>query len=422
MATVFVWGWLLHPKFGLVNATLRLVGLPPGSWLSEPGTALATLIALSLWGIGLTMVIFLAGLQGVPESLYDAGKIDGANERQLFWHITLPQLSPTMFFVLITGMIGTFQYFIPAFILTKGGPVFATYFYNLNLYEKAFRWQFMGLASAMAWLDVRDHPCSDTDPIPDIRRLGVLRGEAMRTLQEPISKFAHASAAYYARQRRRNRIIHGVFVYSVLAVLAFVFLLPLLWMLLSAVKTRQEVLYFPPTIIPRELHLANFAEAWNFPGMEFWRWTLNTVIISATVLIGVLLTSSLCAYGFARIRFPGRDFWFIATIASIMLPPQVTIIPLYIFFYKIGWLNTLKPLIIPAWFGGGALNIFLLRQFFLQIPVELEDAAYIDGASRLQIWWRIFLPAVAPGNADGRDLYLSGNLERLLWPADLFDW
>ena len=218
----------------------------------------------------------------------------------------------------------------------------------------------------------------------------------MRTLQEPIPKLAHASAAYYARQRRRNRIIHGVFVYSVLAVLAFVFLLPLLWMLLSAVKTRQEVLYFPPTIIPRELHLANFAEAWNFPGMEFWRWTLNTVIISATVLIGVLLTSSLCAYGFARIRFPGRDFWFIATIASIMLPPQVTIIPLYIFFYKIGWLNTLKPLIIPAWFGGGALNIFLLRQFFLQIPVELEDAAYIDGASRLQIWWRIFLPLSLP--------------------------
>jgi multiple sugar transport system permease protein len=152
VATVFVWGWLLHPKFGLVNAALQFFGLPPGSWLSEPKTALPTLIALSLWGIGPTMVIFLAGLQSVPESLYEAAKIDGANTQQLFWHITLPQLSPTMFFVLITGLIGTFQYFIPAFILTKGGPLFATYFYNLNLYEKAFRWQFMGLASAMAWL------------------------------------------------------------------------------------------------------------------------------------------------------------------------------------------------------------------------------------------------------------------------------
>lgn len=152
VATVFVWGWLLHPKFGLVNATLQAVGLPPGTWLAEPNTALPTLIALSVWGIGPTMVIFLAGLQSVPESLYEAGKLDGANDRQLFWNITLPQLSPTMFFVLITGLIGTFQYFIPAFILTKGGPLFSTYFYNLNLYEKAFRWQFMGLASAMAWL------------------------------------------------------------------------------------------------------------------------------------------------------------------------------------------------------------------------------------------------------------------------------
>jgi multiple sugar transport system permease protein len=152
VATVFVWGWLLHPKFGLVNAALEFFGLPPGTWLAEPGTALMTLIGLSLWGIGPTMVIFLAGLQSVPEVLYEAGKLDGATETQLFWHITLPQLSPTMFFVLITGLIGTFQYFIPAFILTKGGPLFSTYFYNLNLYEKAFRWQFMGLASAMAWL------------------------------------------------------------------------------------------------------------------------------------------------------------------------------------------------------------------------------------------------------------------------------
>lgn len=152
VATVFVWGWLLNPSYGLVNAALKLLGLPPGTWLSEPNTALPTLILLSVWGIGGSMVIFLASLQGVPESLYEAAKIDGANEWRMFWHITLPQLSPTIFFLLITGIIAAFQYFAPAFILTKGGPLFATYFYNLNLYEKAFRWQFMGLASAMAWL------------------------------------------------------------------------------------------------------------------------------------------------------------------------------------------------------------------------------------------------------------------------------
>jgi multiple sugar transport system permease protein len=218
----------------------------------------------------------------------------------------------------------------------------------------------------------------------------------MTTLDKLVSEQVRASASQYARQRRRRRIVHAVFVYGLLTLISAIFLLPLFWMIVSALKTRQEVLYFPPTIIPREIYLNNFAEAWNFPGMQFWRWTLNTVVISGTVLVGVLLTSSLCAYGFARIRFPGRDFWFIATIASIMLPPQVTIIPLYILFFKIGWLNTLLPLIVPAWFGGGALNIFLLRQFFLQIPAELEDAAYIDGAGRLQIWWRIFLPLSLP--------------------------
>lgn len=152
VATVFVWGWLLNPDKGLVNATLQWLGLPTYSWLAEPSTALPTLIILSVWGIGGAMVIFLAGLQGVPETLYEAGRLDGANAIRLFRHITLPQITPTIFFVLITGLIGTFQYFVPAFILTKGGPLYATYFYNLNLYEKAFRWQFMGLASAMAWL------------------------------------------------------------------------------------------------------------------------------------------------------------------------------------------------------------------------------------------------------------------------------
>jgi multiple sugar transport system permease protein len=218
----------------------------------------------------------------------------------------------------------------------------------------------------------------------------------MTTRQETLPTRAQPSAAYYAQQRQRSHLLHAVIVYALLAVISFLFLLPPIWMVLTSVKTAQEAVYFPPTIIPREFHLVNFSEAWFHQGMDFTLWTLNTLYITVTVLVGVLLTSSLCAYGFARIRFPGREFWFIATIASIMLPAQVTLIPLYILFFKIGWLNTFNPLIVPAWFGGGALNIFLLRQFFLQIPTELEDAAYIDGANRLQIWWRIFVPLSLP--------------------------
>jgi multiple sugar transport system permease protein len=152
IAMVFIWGWLLNPEFGLVNATLEAMGLPTSGWLAEPSTALPSLAVLNLWSIGPAMVIFLAGLQGIPQELYDAAKMDGANERREFWNVTLPLLSPTIFFNLVTGLILTFQYFLPPYVLTQGGPLFSTYVYNLNLYEKAFQWLQMGLASAMAWL------------------------------------------------------------------------------------------------------------------------------------------------------------------------------------------------------------------------------------------------------------------------------
>jgi multiple sugar transport system permease protein len=152
IAMVFIWGWLLNPEFGLVNATLVKLGIPTLRWLAEPETALPSLAVLNLWSIGPAMVIFLAGLQGISPELYDAAKIDGANQWREFWSITLPMLSPTIFFNLVTGLIFTFQYFLPPFILTQGGPLFSTYVYNMNLYEKAFKWQQMGLAAAMAWL------------------------------------------------------------------------------------------------------------------------------------------------------------------------------------------------------------------------------------------------------------------------------
>ncbi len=194
----------------------------------------------------------------------------------------------------------------------------------------------------------------------------------------------------------RSVWIRKFVLYGVLVFFAVIFLLPLIWMVGTSVKTNDEAYTWPPIIVPSVWRWLNYTEAWNFQNTQFTQWTINTIFITFWVMVGVLLSSTLVAYGFARIKFPGRNFWFIFTIATIMLPPQVTMIPLYIFFYKIGWLDTFNPLIVPAWFGGGALNIFLLRQFFMSIPTELEDAAYIDGASRFQILWRIFLPLSVP--------------------------
>jgi multiple sugar transport system permease protein len=185
-------------------------------------------------------------------------------------------------------------------------------------------------------------------------------------------------------------------IYILLAIGSFIFLLPLFWMLGTAFKSQGEIYVFPPKFFPNALLWQNFPNAWNYQGMFFTQWLVNTLIITVFVMFGVLLTSSLCAYGFARIKFPGRDIIFIAVLATIMLPGAVTLIPLYVIFNKIGWLDTLKPLIIPAYFGGGATNIFLTRQFFMTIPVELEEAAILDGASRLRIWGQIFVPLSKP--------------------------
>ena len=173
--------------------------------------------------------------------------------------------------------------------------------------------------------------------------------------------------------------------------------MPLIIMVTTSFKSHTEINSFPPTIIPDAWLPQNYPDAWNYQNTDFPRWTLEHADHPrAARCPGVLLTSSLCAYGFARLRFPGRNLWFGLVLASIMLPPQVTLIPLYVLFQQLGWLDTFLPLIVPAWFGGGALNIFLMRQFFLQIPVELDEAAIIDGASHFTIWWRIYMPLSRP--------------------------
>jgi ABC-type glycerol-3-phosphate transport system permease component len=201
------------------------------------------------------------------------------------------------------------------------------------------------------------------------------------------------------RLDRPQQALRILLVYLLLVVGAFIFLLPLFWMISTSLKTPAEVYVFPPTFFPETFRWQNFPEGWTYEGMNFSRWLLNTIFITVTVTVGALLASSLCAYGFARISFPGRDFWFMLVLASIMLPGAVTLIPLYIMYFRIGWLDTFYPLTVPAYFGGGAFNIFLLRQFFKTIPMELEEAAILDGASRFRIWWQIMMPLCKPALA-----------------------
>jgi multiple sugar transport system permease protein len=152
VATSVVFLWLFNPEIGLINRLLRTVGLTGPAWLQSPQWALPSLVLLSLWAVGGSMVIYLAGLKDIPAHLYEAAAIDGASAWQRLRHVTLPMLSPVIFFNLVMGLIGVFQYFTEAYIMTQGGPEDSTHFYALYLFERAWRYLDMGLASAMAWV------------------------------------------------------------------------------------------------------------------------------------------------------------------------------------------------------------------------------------------------------------------------------
>jgi multiple sugar transport system permease protein len=154
VATVLLWEWILSPDYGLLNDALRALHLPTGLWLTDPGSALPSLVLMGLWGMGGGMIIFLAGLQGVPEEYYDAAKIDGAGRAAQFRHVTLPLISPTLFFQIVLGLIASMQYFTQAFIASGGAglgaPLNSTLFLTLYIYQVAFSNFQMGYACALS--------------------------------------------------------------------------------------------------------------------------------------------------------------------------------------------------------------------------------------------------------------------------------
>ncbi|MEM3423947.1 MAG: carbohydrate ABC transporter permease [Nitrososphaeria archaeon] len=165
-------------------------------------------------------------------------------------------------------------------------------------------------------------------------------------------------------------------------------------MVSTSLKSYGEVFKIPIVWIPRPPRWKNYYAALTF--VPFRIYFKNSLLITLPSVFGILLTSSLVAFGFARTRFWGRNFWFIVLLASMMLPGQVTLIPIYLIFKNLKWLDTFLPFIVPAYLGGGPFYIFLLRQFFMTIPIELDQAAMVDGCGYFGIFWHILLPLIKP--------------------------
>jgi multiple sugar transport system permease protein len=193
---------------------------------------------------------------------------------------------------------------------------------------------------------------------------------------------------------RRESATSTAATYAILIGGSIVMLAPLAWMLLTSLKSFEEVIASPPVWLPREPKWENYREA--LTTFDFSRYLRNSLIICAATIAGTLVTCSLAAYAFACLRARGRDVIFALLLSTMMLPAQVTIIPLFKLFASIGWVNTFYPLIVPSWFATNVFAIFLLRQFFIAVPRDYIEAARIDGASELRILWSIFVPLSKP--------------------------
>ncbi|MFD1675495.1 carbohydrate ABC transporter permease [Alicyclobacillus fodiniaquatilis] len=202
----------------------------------------------------------------------------------------------------------------------------------------------------------------------------------------------------HVHMQKKSRVTPGavvakVIVYIILIVGAVLMIAPLLWMIATALSNDQYAMSFPPKFFPSSFHFGNFLRI--FTHNDFGLYLRNTLVITIPAIVGQVLASSLAAFAFARLRAPGKNILFIILLCTLMIPGEVTMIPNFIIFRYFHWLNTFWPLIVPNFFGN-AFNIFLMRQFFMSVPLELDEAAKLDGLGYLGVWWRIIIPLCKP--------------------------
>lgn len=198
----------------------------------------------------------------------------------------------------------------------------------------------------------------------------------------------------HTRTRRFRFDFQSILLILLMIGLGLVFLFPFFWTVSSSLKAVDEMFLFPPKMLPETPQWVNYRTV--LEAQPFLLWAFNSLFVVALSTAGTVLAASIVAYSFARFRYRGREVLFILTLATLMLPAEVVLIPKYVLFNKMGWINTLYPLWVPHWFGGGAFAIFLIRQFIMSLPRELDEAALIDGASYFLIFWRILLPLCKP--------------------------
>ncbi len=215
---------------------------------------------------------------------------------------------------------------------------------------------------------------------------------------------------------KQQKTVFDAIAYFLLALGAAVVLVPFWWMVKTSLTAESRLFEFPPQFFPDPAVWRNYIDAWYALPVSFTRFTANTIFITVLAMTAEIFTCSLVAYGFARFRFPGRNLLFILMLSTMMLPSVVTLVPTFILWRELKLIDTYDPMVLGAWFAWGPSYIFLLRQFFLSLPREIEEAARIDGANTFQIYWHIMLPLVKPALLAIAVLSFIGNWNNFMGP------
>jgi multiple sugar transport system permease protein len=449
-----IWKWMYDPNFGLLNLALGKFGIAPIQWTGDPKWAIwAVIIAALGAGPGGNVLIYLAALGSVPADTLEAARVDGAGALQRWWHVTLPLLRPVTLYLIVLNTIGSFQVFELVFILTSGGPAGSSTVLVYEIYDLAFGQGRYGTAGALSLMmlvivtgfaalqfrivrtDIEEsRPPTVSDRVLETigETVGLMLGW-VGDRWERLCLFAKKHFFSSSAERRpptgrlpRKPRFGGVFQlrelpsHLILFPLALLFLTPMVWMFLSAFTPRAFLLSSPPKIKIAYFNLSNYEFLLERAPLIF-RWFWNSTYISLTTTVVQLLLSCLAGYVFAKMVFPGRKLLFSLLIASIMLPWQALVIPLFIVISSgirnvlhIDLLDTHWAMILPALCS--PVGIFLMRQYISGLPRDLEEAARIDGCGEFGIWWRVILPLCRPILGAWGILTFTGLWKSFFWP------
>ena len=325
--------------------------------------------------VGLNMILYIAALQAIPRDYDAAARLEGASGWQIFSGITWPLLGPTTLVILVITTIGSFKVFDHIYLMTGGGPENGTLVLAFYIYEQGFQVLRRGL------------------------RLGA-RDDHVRSRHVPDGRATPAAAEGHLTDmfsRRQLRLISRVCWILALSVAAIPFLFPFLWMISSGLKSAAEI-FGSPSIIPRQWQWHNYIDVFTY--QPFARQYFNSLYIAVTVTAVTLVLASLAGYALARLRFAGASLVGLFLVSALMVPEEVTIIPNFFLMKRLGLIDSHLPLILLPVFGPhGIVATFLMRQYFMAVPRELEEAGRMDGLSRIGVWWRVAIPMSRPALA-----------------------